>query len=149
MTIKKDTTKKKTEEVPKYKFSGKYFEAVGRRKRATARVRIYDTKKAQFIVNDKEGEKYFTIDELIKLIFVPLKAVGQENISVSVKVNGGGLRGQAEAVRHGIARALIKMDPELRATLKSSGVLTRDSRRKERKKPGLKRARRAPQWSKR
>ena len=78
-----------------------------------------------------------------------MKKVGQDKVSISVKVHGGGPKGQAEAIRHGISRALLKLDEELRPTLKKEGFLTRDARRKERKKPGLKKARKAPQWSKR
>ena len=78
-----------------------------------------------------------------------MKLVGRDNITISIRVAGGGIKGQVDAIKHGIARALLKTDEDLRATLKKEGLLTRDARKKERKKPGLKKARRAPQWSKR
>ena len=83
------------------------------------------------------------------MILKPLNLTGRDNIAISIKVQGGGTRGQVDAIRHGISRALLKTDEELRTTLRKEGLLTRDDRRKERKKPGLRKARRAPQWSKR
>ena len=88
-------------------------------------------------------------NEWQEIVLRPLRTVGEDNISLSVKVHGGGIKGQAEAIRHGISRALLKTNEELRTTLRKEGLLTRDSRVKERKKPGLRKARRAPQWSKR
>jgi small subunit ribosomal protein S9 len=126
-----------------------YIEAVGRRKTATARVRIYPGT-GEIVVNDKPMEEYFgrALDRMI--LRQPLALVGAEQtINISVKVNGGGEGGQAAAVRLGIARALIESDANLRGPLKAAGFLTRDARAKERKKPGLKRARKAPQYTKR
>ena len=124
-------------------------QTVGRRKRASARVRL-TVGKGVIIINDKTLAEFFPHFDLQEAVLSPLKAVKKETrVDVSVKVNGGGPKGQAEAVKLGIARALIKDDEELKKTLKSQGFLTRDARIKERKKPGLKKARRAPQWSKR
>ena len=126
-----------------------YIEAVGRRKTATARVRIYPGT-GEIVVNDKPMEAYFgrSLDRMA--IRQPLQLVGAENtLNISVHVNGGGEGGQAGAVRLGVARALIESDINLRGALKAAGFLTRDSRAKERKKPGLKRARKAPQYTKR
>ena len=126
-----------------------YIEAVGRRKTATARVRIYPGT-GEIVVNDKPMEAYFgrALDRMI--LRQPLSLVGAEStLNISVKVNGGGEGGQAAAVRLGIARALIESDANLRGPLKAAGFLTRDARAKERKKPGLKRARKAPQYTKR
>lgn len=131
-------------------FKGKYYYAVGRRKRAIAQVYLYSDDTARVIINNKELKEYFTIPEFQGIVLSPLKALGKvKELGVLARVIGGGKRGQVEAVRHGIARALLAMDPESKKTLRSLGLLTRDSRKKERKKPGLKRARRAPQWSKR
>lgn len=128
-----------------------YIAAVGRRKRAIARVRILDKKVTgiQITVNSKDYKQFFPYFEWQEQIVKPLQVAGRENIAISVKVVGGGVRGQAEAVRHGIARALLESDEALKPNLRAEGLLTRDDRRKERKKPGLKKARRAPQWSKR
>lgn len=126
-----------------------YIEAVGRRKTATARVRLYPGT-GEIVVNDKPMEEYFgrALDRMI--LRQPLALVGAENThNISVRVRGGGEGGQAAAVRLGIARALVESDPNLRGPLKSAGFLTRDARAKERKKPGLKRARKAPQYTKR
>jgi small subunit ribosomal protein S9 len=126
-----------------------YIEAVGRRKTATARVRIYPGT-GEIVVNDKPMEEYFgrALDRMI--LRQPLTLAGAEStINISVHVNGGGEGGQAGAVRLGIARALIASDANLRGPLKAAGFLTRDARAKERKKPGLKRARKAPQYTKR
>ena len=126
-----------------------YIEAVGRRKTATARVRIYPGT-GEIVVNDKPMEQYFgrALDQMI--LRQPLQLVGAEStLNISVHVNGGGEGGQAGAVRLGIARALIESDANLRGPLKAAGFLTRDARAKERKKPGLKRARKAPQYTKR
>ncbi|MFA5076567.1 MAG: 30S ribosomal protein S9 [Patescibacteria group bacterium] len=131
------------------KLGGKYIEAIGRRKRAVARVRFYDNKKKKITINNKEYQKFLPTFELVKTVEQPLQATGYMDASVTVIVKGGGIRGQADAISHGIARTLIKLDPELRTALKPLGYLTRDPREKERKKPGLKKARRAPQWAKR
>lgn len=123
--------------------------AVGRRKTASARVRLQPGS-GNIVVNGKPYQEYFPYFEWQTIIVAPLKAIGKEKtFDVSVKINGGGQKGQAVAVQHGISRALLVWDEELKKTLKTQGYLTRDARVKERKKPGLKRARRAPQWSKR
>lgn len=125
-----------------------YFFAVGRRKSAVARVRIH--KKGEgFLVNGKTLAEYFPTAKLQGIVKLPLAITGIAYGQITVKVLGGGVRGQAESVRHGIARALLLLDPQTRTSLKQAGLLTRDSRVKERKKYGLKRARRAPQWQKR
>ena len=126
-----------------------YYEGVGRRKRASARVRLYPGD-GNIVVNDKPVEEYFSRERDVLHLLESLKAtdtVGTFN--VSVKVQGGGVSGQAGAVRHGLARALLASDPNLRPVLRRGGFLTRDARKKERKKPGLKRARKAPQYTKR
>ena len=126
-----------------------YVEAIGRRKEATARVRLY-AGTGDIIVNDKPVDVYFgrALDQMI--LRQPLALTGTEaSVNISVKVSGGGDGGQASAVRLGIARALVEQDANLRPSLKAAGFLTRDARAKERKKPGLKRARKAPQYTKR
>ena len=130
---------------------GVYYEGVGRRKAATARVRLYTGENlGQIIVNGKPIEEYFTRLGDTDNIREPLKVVGlEDNFYVSVLVKGGGVTGQTGAIRHGLARALLKSDPELRSVMRRGGFLTRDPRVKERKKPGLKRARKAPQYTKR
>ncbi|MCX6740359.1 MAG: 30S ribosomal protein S9 [Candidatus Parcubacteria bacterium] len=128
----------------------KYFSAVGRRKSAIAQVRIFPKGTGNIEVNKKKFVDYFNEALLQEKINEPLKLVGLDGkLDITVKVIGGGKTGQAEAVRHGISRALQIMDTELRKTLKVAGFLKRDARVKERKKPGLRRARRAPQWAKR
>jgi small subunit ribosomal protein S9 len=127
-----------------------YYEAVGRRKSATARVRLFLGGEGSIVVNERPLEQYFVRDVDVAHLTEPLKVTATENrFNVSVKVNGGGITGQAGAIRLGIARALLKVDPELRPVLRTGGFLTRDARAKERKKPGLKRARKAPQYTKR
>ncbi len=126
----------------------KYTEGIGRRKVAVARVRIFEAAKNTFEVNGKKLDDYFKTEEQIKTVKDALDLAGQK-FKVSIKVLGSGLNAQAEAVRHGLARALEKFDPALRAELKEKGYIKRDPRKKERKKFGLKKARRAPQWSKR
>jgi len=128
----------------------KYYEAVGRRKTSTARVRLHEKGKGNFKVNDKRLEEYFKLPGLQQISLKPLKTTNYDNVfDISVKVKGGGIHSQAEAISLGIAKSLIKVDKKLRPTLKKEGFLKRDPRMKERKKPGLKRARRGPQWSKR
>jgi len=127
-----------------------YYEAVGRRKAASARVRLFPEGDGAIIINERSLGEYFARSGDIVRITEPLKVTATENrVNVSVKVRGGGMSGQAGAIRLGIARALLKVDPELRPVLRRGGFLTRDSRVKERKKPGLKRARKAPQYTKR
>ena len=129
----------------------KYYEAVGRRKTATARVRITEAKSDSFVINrDQELEKVFPTGELQSVVKEALKESGVDSkFSISAVVSGGGVSAQAGAIRHGISRALLKFDEELKNKLKKAGFLKRDPRMKERKKPGLKKARKAPQWSKR
>lgn len=123
--------------------------AVGRRKRASARVRI-EKGEGKIIINGKDFKVYFPHFEQQDIVMSALKTLAKEkDLNVSVKVVGGGKKGQAVAVCHGIARALVEWNEEFKKTLKTQGLLTRDSRIKERKKFGLKKARRAPQWSKR
>jgi small subunit ribosomal protein S9 len=127
-----------------------YYQATGRRKSATARVRLFPGGSGKIVVNGREVETYFVRERDVKFLREPMQATATvEKFDVSVKVVGGGITGQAGAVRHGVARALVEADPELRPTLRKSGFLTRDPRAKERKKPGLKRARKAPQYTKR
>jgi len=128
---------------------GHYHEGLGRRKVATARVRLF-AGDGVIVVNDKPANEYFTRNLDMHALLKPLRATGRENsFDISVKVQGGGVTGQAGAVSLGIARALLRSDPDLRRTLRQHGLLTRDARAKERKKPGLKRARKAPQYTKR
>lgn len=128
---------------------GHYHEGLGRRKLSTARVRLY-AGDGLIIVNDKPANEYFSREMDLHTLTKPLKVTGLENsFDVSVKVQGGGVTGQAGAISLGVARALLQADPELRAALRQHGLLTRDARAKERKKPGLKRARKAPQYTKR
>lgn len=132
------------------KSTEKYFEAVGRRKTASARVRITPAAKASFVVNDKTLEDYFQTSERQEIVASAQKAAGiEQNFLITVKVLGGGIHAQAEAVRHGIARAITIYDANLRGNLKKAGMLKRDQREVERKKPGLKKARKGPTWSKR
>lgn len=129
--------------------SVQYYEGIGRRKTSSARVRIMSGN-GDFVVNGKSAEEYFTRVGDMENIRGPLEEsemLGKLDISVLVK--GGGVTGQTGAVRLGIARALLKMDPDLRPKMRKAGYLTRDARMKERKKPGLKRARKAPTYTKR
>ncbi len=125
--------------------------SVGRRKAAIARVRILPEKGSEIIItiNDKDYKTYLPYFEWQQNILAPLRVTGHDKINISVMVKGGGVKGQIDAIKHGIAKALLKIDENYRAALRKEGLLTRDSRIKERKKPGLKKARRAPQWSKR
>ena len=128
---------------------GHYHYGVGRRKSSSAQVRFYPGTGAGLTVNGKAFDVYFTRRRDIDAVLGPLRAAGMDNAGVSALVVGGGVSGQAGAVMQGLARALVVMDPELRSTLRHGGFLTRDPREKERKKPGLKRARKAPQYTKR
>jgi small subunit ribosomal protein S9 len=130
----------------------KYFYALGRRKTSIAQVKIYSMagKEAEFKINGKDLAQYLTIKRFQIAACSPLVDLGLEGkFDISVKVFGGGINGQADAIKLGIARALVVKDENLRKALKDNGFLTRDSRKVERKKPGLKKARRAPQWAKR
>lgn len=128
----------------------RYFEGIGRRKRSTARVRVSNGS-GQFTVNDKELEAYFTRHGDTNTILAPFSAAGEKssNYDVSVHVNGGGVNGQTDAVMLGLARALVKVNPEFQPALRKGGYLTRNPLVKERKKPGLKGARKAPTYTKR
>jgi len=134
----------------KKKKQEKYIYAVGRRKRAVATVRIYKKGQGKITINDKELKDFFPYFEYQEIVLGPLKLTGQEKSGdVTIRVKGGGAKGQAGAVSLGMARALIELNKDHRQVLKKAGFLRRDPRKKERKKPGLKRARRAPQWKKR
>lgn len=126
----------------------KYIETIGRRKTATARVRLTPSTKASYTINDKDLASYFPTSELQKIVTDPFK-VTEKVYAVSVKVIGSGIHSQAEAVRHGISRGLVKEDEADKTKLKGEGFLKRDPRSKERRKFGLKKARKSPQWSKR
>jgi len=127
----------------------RFYEGVGRRKRAVARVRLYPGD-GQIVINQRSLKEHFGRSQDWMAVTAPLKLTGLEaSYNISVRVSGGGITGQAEAIRHGVARALLVADPDLRPTLRRAGFLTRDPREKERKKPGLKRARKAPQYTKR
>ncbi|MBI4975768.1 30S ribosomal protein S9 [Candidatus Peregrinibacteria bacterium] len=152
---KKPTEKKKSikkveeEQIQIVTPGGKYFYANGKRKTAISRVRLYKGKGA-ITINNKASKEYFALKSLINSIKYPLKLTGtDQKFDVIAKVEGGGINSQADAIRHGISKSLVEAEPLLRPTLKKAGLLTRDSRVKERKKFGLKRARKGPQFSKR
>ena len=126
-----------------------YFYGTGRRKTAVARVRLYPNGDGTIIVNNRPAEQYFGRDTLVMAVRSPLRHVDVGGFNVHVRVVGGGVAGQAGAALHGIARALLRVDEGLRPALRKGGFLTRDPRMKERKKYGLKRARKAPQYTKR
>ena len=130
--------------------SVQYYEGIGRRKESTARVRVM-AGSGKLVVNDKTGPEYFGRTGDIERILAPLSAAGENPsaLDITVVVKGGGVTGQAVAIQLGVARALLLMNPDLRSTLRKGGFLTRDARVKERKKPGLKRARKAPTYTKR
>lgn len=127
----------------------KYIEAVGRRKTSVARARIVSSSKTSYKINDKDLDTYFPTIELRKIVESPITKAKSGDFSVTVVLKGGGVHSQAEALRQAISRALVKNDMELREKLKKAGYLKRDPRSKERRKFGLKKARKAPQWSKR
>lgn len=148
MNSKKPAVKAETKKVTDSK--EKYFYGRGGRKTATARVRLFLKGKGEITVNGLEFKEYFPTQDMQNVVLKPLILTGHDkNTNLLIKVVGSGKIAQSSAVRHGIARALIVLNPELRSVLKAEGLLTRDPRVKERKKPGLKRARRAPQWAKR
>ena len=133
-----------------YESKRQYQYGTGRRKSSVARVRLYQGGTGSIIINGRDIDEYFGLDTLKLIVRQPLvatKALG--TVDIVCTVAGGGVSGQAGAIRHGIARALLRVNPEFRATLKAAGFLTRDPRMKDRKKYGLKAARRAPQFSKR
>lgn len=127
-----------------------YFRAIGRRKTSTAVVRLYKSTKTSYSINDKDLNEYFKTIDLQKIVTGAIEtASAPEKFKIVVTTKGGGIHSQAEAVRHGIARALVLHDIELRGVLKKAKMLKRDPRQVERKKFGLKKARKSPQWSKR
>ncbi|MFT7557527.1 MAG: small subunit ribosomal protein S9 [Planctomycetota bacterium] len=129
---------------------GEYIYAIGRRKTATAQVRMYDAKARKIVINGIDISKYFKTEDQRKSVSDPItKTKSQEHFEITAVVSGGGLHAQAEAIRHGVSRAMVQIDPMYRDGLKKLGFLKRDPRKKERKKFGLRGARRAPQWSKR
>ena len=133
-----------------YESKKKYFYGTGRRKSSVARVRVYENGTGAITINGRDIDDYFCLDTLKLVVRQPLVTsdmVGK--VDVVITVCGGGVSGQAGAIRHGISRALVVMNPEFRPALKAAGFMTRDPRMKERKKYGLKAARRAPQFSKR
>ena len=146
MAVKKETKIKKDK---KAEGAGIYIEAIGRRKTSVARVWYFAKSEGGVIINGKKLDEYFPTAELRGIAESPMKKAKIEKYEITVRLSGGGIHSQAEALRHGISRALIKSVSELRGELKPLGFLTRDPRMKERRKFGLKKARKAPQWSKR
>lgn len=141
MTGKKETKIKKAPSV--------YIEAIGRRKTSVARVRFFVKADGGITINGKKLNEYFPTDELRGIVESPMKKAKLGKYEITARLSGGGIHSQAEALRHGISRALIEANAELRKELKPLGFLMRDPRMKERRKFGLKKARKAPQWSKR
>lgn len=133
----------------KEKVKERYTEAVGRRKTSSARVRITPASKNTFKINGRDLASYFPTEELRKIAGDAVGKIKAGIFDISAHIKGGGVHSQAEALRHGIARALVKFDESLKTKIKSAGFLKRDPRAKERRKFGLKKARKAPQWSKR
>lgn len=151
--VAKETVVKEVAVKAMKKTTEKYFYAVGRRKTSIAQVRLFEMDKAtegDIVVNGKKMNDYFPTSSLQNILTAPLKAAGMHGMMrATVLVRGGGTTGQVQATQLGIARALVVFKEDLKKTLKDLGLLTRDSRVVERKKPGLKKARRAPQWAKR
>ena len=130
--------------------SDQYHYATGKRKTSIAQVRLYPNGEGKIEINGKPAKEYFTVDTQIGTILEPLKVVEQDkNVNLVIKVSGGGDTGQAQAIRHGVAKSLVVMDEDFRPAMKRKGFLTRDARMVERKKPGLRKARRSPHWAKR
>lgn len=147
--IEEITEEKEVSINEKADFTGKYVKSVGRRKTSVAQVRLFEGGKGIIMVNGKRASEYFPGED-ISVLTQPLKVTGHNrDFNFSVIVKGGGKKGQLIAVRLGLARALLSLDPETKEALKANDFLTRDPRRVERKKPGLRKARKAPQWSKR
>ena len=133
-----------------YKSKKPYHYGTGRRKSSVARVHLFPSGTGSITINGRDIDEYFGLETLKMVVRQPLEATGNTGkMDIVATVSGGGVTGQAGALRHGISRALLEMDPEFRPALKAAGFLTRDPRMKERKKYGLKAARRAPQFSKR
>jgi len=130
--------------------SVQYYEGVGRRKTSTARVRLFPNGNGNVVINDKPAKEFLPREGDLERALKPLQEAGMaQYYNVSVHVQGGGITGQTDAIRMGLARALLKINPDLRSAMRKGGFLTRDPRVKERKKPGLKRARKAPTYTKR
>lgn len=142
------TKKEKTPKPSNSSSASRYVEAVGRRKTSVARVRLVPAAKTTFSINDEALDKYFATPDLKKTATAALEEVS-EKFTITAKIKGGGIVSQSEALRHGLGRALVSLYPDMRVKLKSKGFLKRDPRAKERRKFGLKKARKAPQWSKR
>jgi small subunit ribosomal protein S9 len=157
MPVKKTVKKEKAAPVAQEKkeVKLKYFSSIGRRKAAIARVRLFDIAQKKeadeaIVINEKPMKQYLTLSDLQEIVEAPLQATGTgDKFILKIQVKGGGIRGQAEAIRLGVARALVKYKEDFRKTLRDLGYLTRDARVVERKKAGLRKARRAPQFSKR
>jgi small subunit ribosomal protein S9 len=157
MSVKKTVKKEKATPAVKEKkdAKSKYFSSIGRRKAAIARVRLFDVSQKKetdepIMINEKPMKQYLTISDLREVVEAPLQATGTgDKFILKIKARGGGIRGQAEAFQLGIARALVKYSEDFRKTLRDLGYLTRNARVVERKKAGLRKARRAPQFSKR
>ena len=133
-----------------YESKKKYFYGTGRRKSSIARVRVYENGTGAITINGRNIDEYFGLETLKLVVRQPLATTELlDKVDIVVSVTGGGVSGQAGAIRHGISRALLTLNPEYRPALKAAGFMTRDPRMKERKKYGLKAARRAPQFSKR
>ncbi|MDR3559454.1 MAG: 30S ribosomal protein S9 [Candidatus Pacebacteria bacterium] len=152
MATKKVTKKEEATEKKETAEKGKYFYAVGRRKTAVAKIKLYESKGSQntIVINERALEKYFPLDRLSEVAKSPLALAGEgSKFEAVIRVLGGGVNAQAEAIRLGISRALVVFDETLKKSLKDKKFLTRDSREVERKKAGLKKARKSPQWAKR
>lgn len=148
-TKKNSESGSKEKEKEPIKFKGTYIKAIGKRKTAVAQIRLYSHGNGIMVINNQSVNEYFPSDKIF-IVKQPLKFTKNlKGLNFSILVKGGGKKGQAEAIRHGIAKSLVEFDKKLRPVIKAKGWLTRDARKKERKKPGLKKARRAPQWSKR
>jgi small subunit ribosomal protein S9 len=144
------TKDKKTKKTASAAEADRYIEAVGRRKTAIARVRLFKSEKQSFEVNNREFDKYFPVEDLRAIVRNTFKSAEiPQKFKIIARIKGGGISAQSEAMRLGIARALVLYDSDLRKKLKKAGLLKRDSREKERRKFGLKKARKAAQWSKR
>jgi small subunit ribosomal protein S9 len=129
-----------------------YFYGLGKRKTSIAQIKVYagDKSQTEIVINGKKMDDYFTVSRLKDIVKSPLAVAGQDKkFNITVKVAGGGINSQAEAIRLGISRALVESDASLKKSLRDRGFMTRDARKVERKKPGLRKARRAPQWAKR
>ncbi|MFA6193938.1 MAG: 30S ribosomal protein S9 [Parcubacteria group bacterium] len=153
MPVKKSVKKEEKKAPEKTKSAEKYFRGIGRRKLSIAGAKLFlasaNETNQEFLINKKNYKEYFPLAELQDIVSAPLKAVAVKISRITIAVRGGGMRGQAEASRLGIARALVLIDEAFKKPLRDLGYLTRDARIVERKKAGLKKARRAPQFSKR